>query len=295
MRRPATPRQLTQPKAHAKPVAKVVAAKPIQKPIQKQAAKVAVKPQLKTKMQKILTQHVAKPIQAPKTAAIAKKAAPSRQIRPATPVKATKLVQKAPIARPAVAAKKVLPKYPVGVGLAQVDTQTEAESDQMEDALLNTFNEQSLQSLLQTRDSLHHISEAIGEPKEKKVANLAKSFGVEMDDDIKEQAQRSGSNQLIAHAIADRVLAQLHAGKDKKSLAQDLSKTKESLKLAQKAFYDKDPEAIELLQLDDRAIADENDKIILYDNNSKIVEEGQDERSFVQELADGMDLIGDEN
>jgi hypothetical protein len=67
------------------------------------------------------------------------------------------------------------------------------------------------------------------------------------------------------------------------------------LKLAQKAFYEKDPEAIELLQLDDRAIADENDKIILYDNNSKIVEEGQDERSFVQELADNMNLIEDEN
>jgi len=47
--------------------------------------------------------------------------------------------------------------------------------------------------------------------------------------------------------------------------------------------------------LDDTAIADENDKIILYDNNSKVVEEGQDERSFVQELAEDMDLIGDEN
>lgn len=144
VKRPATPQQLTQVKAHAKPAAKVVAAKPIQKPIQKSAAKVAMKPQLKTKMQKILTQHAGKPIQALKTAALAKKAAPSRHLRPATPVKATRLLQKAPVAKPVVLAKKVLPKYPVGIGLAQVDTQAEAESDQMEDALLDTFNEQSL-------------------------------------------------------------------------------------------------------------------------------------------------------
>ena len=52
---------------------------------------------------------------------------------------------------------------------------------------------------------------------------------------------------MIAHAIVDRVLLQMQNGKDQKSLMSDLGKTKEALKLAQKAFYDKDPEAIELL------------------------------------------------
>jgi hypothetical protein len=40
------------------------------------------------------------------------------------------------------------------------------------------------------------------------------------------------------------------------------------LKLAQKAFYEKDPEAIELLQLDenDKSVADISDKVFLFEN-----------------------------
>ena len=51
---------------------------------------------------------------------------------------------------------------------------------------------------------------------------------------------------------------------------KDLGKTKQALKLAQKAFYDKDPEAIELLQLDEseKSIIDLSDKIFLFDQKS---------------------------
>ena len=41
------------------------------------------------------------------------------------------------------------------------------------------------------------------------------------------------------------------------------------MKLAQKAFYEKDPEAIELLQLDesDKSVVDVSDKIFLFEND----------------------------
>lgn len=56
---------------------------------------------------------------------------------------------------------------------------------------------------------------------------------------------------MIAHTIADRVLMQLEQGKSEDEIMADLGKTKQALKLAKKAYYQKDPEAIELLQLSD--------------------------------------------
>lgn len=103
-----------------------------------------------------------------------------------------------------------------------------------------------MQTLLQTKDKLHHLYQAIGEPKEKRVENLAKSYGIEMDEEMN-TAKAAGSNQVIAHAIADRLLMQMESGKSKQAVMSDLGKTKQALKLAQKAFYEKDPEAIELL------------------------------------------------
>lgn len=199
----AAPQQLQQVKAPAKTTAT--------KPAPKQAAPKthSLKPQLKTKMQQLLSQH-SKP--APKTAVktvqLAKKGAPTKVVAkaPAAPVaKTAQLVRKAPV-RPAVVAKKPLPKKTVG--LAQVKTA----SDQTEGNLLNSFDQGSMQNLLATKDKLHHLYQAIGEPKEKQVENLAKSYGIEMDDEMKE-AKAIGSNQMIAHAIADRVLLQLNNGK----------------------------------------------------------------------------------
>lgn len=99
--------------------------------------------------------------------------------------------------------------------------------------------------------------------------NLAKSFGVELDDEMKDNAKSMHSNQMIAHAIADRVLLQLQNGKPEDYVMSDLNKTKDALKLAQKAFYEKDPEAIELLQLDesDKSVVDVSDKIFLFDDS----------------------------
>lgn len=56
---------------------------------------------------------------------------------------------------------------------------------------------------------------------------------------------------MIAHTIADRVLMQLEQGKSEDEIMADLGKTKQALNLAKKAYYQKDPEAIELLQLSD--------------------------------------------
>ena len=79
--------------------------------------------------------------------------------------------------------------------------------------------------MLATKDKLHHLYQAIGEPKEKQVENLAKSYGIEMDDEMKE-AKAIGSNKVIAHAIADRVLSQLQNGKPEQAVMADLGKTK---------------------------------------------------------------------
>lgn len=68
-----------------------------------------------------------------------------------------------------------------------------------------------------------------------------------MTDEMKHVASKLGSNELIAHSIAERMLAQVQAGKSKQQVAEDMSQTHSALKLAQKAFYDKDPEAIALL------------------------------------------------
>ena len=74
--------------------------------------------------------------------------------------------------------------------------------------------------------------------------------------------------------MADRVMAQLDAGKTQKDIAKDVTRTKEALVLAQKAFYDKDPEAIEYLQLDETEAANSNDKVYIYSENGS----GSDEQ-----------------
>ena len=74
--------------------------------------------------------------------------------------------------------------------------------------------------------------------------------------------------------MADRVMAQLDSGKKKADVAKDLTRTKEALVLAQKAFYDKDPEAIEYLQLDETEAANSNDKVYIYSENGS----GSDEQ-----------------
>lgn len=78
-----------------------------------------------------------------------------------------------------------------------------------------------LASLKQTQSQLKHIGSALGINKRQ--------------------------NQLIAHTMAERVLSQLDKGKNQEQILKDLAKSKEALVLAQRAFYDKDPEALEYL------------------------------------------------
>lgn len=149
-----------------------------------------MKPQLKTKMQSLLTPHPAKQVIAKTAVSLARKA-PAKVVAKPHPAhaaaKPTHLVQKTVI-KP-VAAKKLLAKKPIG--LAQINGAS------------------GMQGLLETKDKLHHLYESIGVPKEKQVADLAKSYGVEMDEDMHEKAAATGSNQMIAHAMAERVLLQL--------------------------------------------------------------------------------------
>jgi len=80
-----------------------------------------------------------------------------------------------------------------------------------------------LQTLMETRDQIRHVTTALGQKSnEEAVEKLANSFGVEMDDKMREDARKSVSNQLIAHTIAERVLAQLASGKDQKEIEEDL-------------------------------------------------------------------------
>lgn len=67
--------------------------------------------------------------------------------------------------------------------------------------------------------------------------------------------------------MAQRVLAQMDAGKNNEDVMKDLDRTKEALVLAQKAYFEKDPKAIEFLQLD--ANNGENEQIYLVSNDDK--------------------------
>jgi len=67
--------------------------------------------------------------------------------------------------------------------------------------------------------------------------------------------------------MAQRVLAQMDAGKNNEDVMKDLDRTKTALVLAQKAYFEKDPKAIEFLQLD--ANNGENEQIYLVSNDDK--------------------------
>lgn len=82
-----------------------------------------------------------------------------------------------------------------------------------------------------------------------------------MKSEMKTETAKKRSNKLIAETMAQRVLAQLNSGKKNEDVMKDLDKTKEALVLAQKAYFEKDPEAIEFLQLD--ADNGENEEIYL--------------------------------
>ena len=75
-----------------------------------------------------------------------------------------------------------------------------------------------------------------------------------MSEDLKKAASIPGSsNELIAHTMAARMLAQVQRGKNKQQLMEDLNKTRNAYVTAHKAFYGKDPESIALLQLDEES------------------------------------------
>jgi hypothetical protein len=64
---------------------------------------------------------------------------------------------------------------------------------------------------------------------------------------LKHESAKKESKKLIAETMAQRVLAQLDAGKKNEDVMKDLDRTKEALILAQKAYFEKDPDAIEFL------------------------------------------------
>lgn len=112
-----------------------------------------------------------------------------------------------------------------------------------------------LNQLKETQQHLKHLTASYGKskPTPQQVGNLAKSLGLEMNEVQKVEASKLGSNELIAHSIANRVLAQVHSGTSKDKLINDLNQTKSALKLAKDAYLRKDPSSIALLQLDESA------------------------------------------
>ena len=135
------------------------------------------------------------------------------------------------------------------IGLAQISSESQSDLEELQNMDLN----QKLKDLHEVQSKLRHISQAIGKskPNSTTIDNLASQYGVTLDEDTKTQAAKLGSNELIAHTIAQRVLAQISNNTTQAQVMKDLGKTKESLQLAQLAFYDKMPEAVEFLQLED--------------------------------------------
>jgi hypothetical protein len=113
------------------------------------------------------------------------------------------------------AAKKPLKLAQKPLTLAQQESEEE---------LLMLTSEDMLASLKQTQSQLKHIGSAMG-------------------------FNNREHNKVMAHAMAERVLAQIQKGKSASEIQKDLAKSKEALVLAQKAFYEKDPTIIEFLQL----------------------------------------------
>ena len=61
----------------------------------------------------------------------------------------------------------------------------------------------NLQSLIETQKIIQHIN-SVG--KSNKVTQLAQNLGIEMDDKMMKDASKVGSDELIANALADRLL-----------------------------------------------------------------------------------------
>jgi hypothetical protein len=98
---------------------------------------------------------------------------------------------------------------------------------------------------------------------------------------MRPEAKKTGADKVLSHAIAGRVLAQLGNGASKEMVSKDLKKTKQSMRLAQAAFFDKDPKAISLLQLsddDDSENADStDDEIYLFERKDSDDSDSQDQ------------------
>merc|ERR1719327_661437 len=112
-------------------------------------------------------------------------------------------------------------------------------------SLLQSFSGLSgrLANLMDLQQKIKHIGSALGNH--------------HMSSEMKTEAKRMGADKVMSHAIAGRTLAQLGHGASKEKVAKDLQRTKESMQLAHAAFFDKDPKAISLLQLNDDADEDE--------------------------------------
>lgn len=102
-----------------------------------------------------------------------------------------------------------------------------------------------------------------------------------MTREMKAEAKKMGADKVLSHAIAGRMLTQLGKGASKEMVSKDLQKTKESLRLAQAAFFDKDPKAISLLQLndDDEAASGDStdDEIYLFERKDSDDGDSQDQ------------------
>jgi hypothetical protein len=62
---------------------------------------------------------------------------------------------------------------------------------------------------------------------------VANSLGITMDEEMKKEAAKDGSNKMIAHVMADRVVEQIKAGKmSKEDISKDMKNMKKSLVLA---------------------------------------------------------------
>lgn len=80
--------------------------------------------------------------------------------------------------------------------------------------------------------------------------------------------EKRGGTELIANTMAQRMLAQVKSGKPQQSLLAEKKNMQEALKLAQKAYYLKDPKSVALLQLDVDEGQGSSEQILIEDGSA---------------------------
>lgn len=110
--------------------------------------------------------------------------------------------------------KQLNKKQQPALHLAQVSSSSssdvEEEEDQRQASNIQMFLQMQtgLKELKNTQAKLHKLSTAgKSKPTIQQLGKIAKSLGIDMNEEMKEKASHLSSNEMIAHTMAERMLA----------------------------------------------------------------------------------------